>query len=50
MKSKKLIRMVFSVSAYIILMSFFGCEESANVKSLIELQNNIVSTLTFVLP
>lgn len=50
MKSKKLIRMIFSASAYIILMSFFGCEKSANIQSLLELQNNIVSTLTFAIP
>lgn len=50
MKSKKLIRLIFSVSAYVILMSFFGCEEDTNVKELVDLQNNIVSTLTFTLP
>lgn len=50
MKSKKIIRLFFSVSAYIILMSFFGCEKEAQVKSLLDLQNNIVSTLTIVIP
>ncbi len=47
MKRKKVIRLIFSVSAYLILMSFFGCEEDTNVKNLVDLQNNIVSTLTF---
>ena len=50
MKSKKFIRLIFSVTAYAILMSFFGCEEDTNVKSLVDLQNNIVSTLSFTIP
>ena len=50
MKSKKIIRLVFSVTAYVILMSFFGCEEDTNVKNLVDLQNNIVSTLSFTIP
>lgn len=50
MKSKKIIKLLFSISAYLILMSFFGCEEETNVKNLVDLQNNIVSTLTFLVP
>jgi len=49
MKNKTVIKLLSSITAYLILMFGLGCDE-AMIKSFLDLQGNLVSTISFVIP
>lgn len=49
MKNKKVVKLLSSVTAYFILMFGLGCDQSV-LDGLFELQNSLVSTISFVIP
>lgn len=49
MKNRKVIQILSSITAYILLMFGLGCDQKI-LDNLVELQNSLVSTITFVIP
>lgn len=49
MNNKKTIKLLSSLTAYFLLMFGLGCDQKI-FNELFELQNNLVSTISFVLP
>lgn len=49
MKKRKTIQFLTSLTAYILLMFGLGCDQKI-LNNLVELQNSLVSTISFVIP
>lgn len=49
MKSKTALKLLSSLTAYLILMFGLGCDEQM-IKHFFELQGSLVSTISFVIP
>lgn len=49
MNNKKVIKLLSSLTAYFLLMFGLGCDQKI-FNELFELQNNLISTISFVFP
>ncbi len=49
MINKKVVKLLSSLAAYFILMFGLGCDQHV-FNGLFDLQNNLISTISFVLP
>jgi|GEM_PF-1850107 hypothetical protein len=49
MKNKTAIKLLSSITAYLILMFGLGCDEKI-IRNFFDLQSSLVSTISFVIP